>query len=161
MDTSIKISISACDYLRDILLSIVKSEFEDKQLETLKKVFEIPSSYLFPETAMIDRNGGQNVDVSQMDQYLSRLYIIFLDCCYEFAENLQPKLHAHATSLFSTRVLSMIKARNKERKGKGENVFIKSSVNIQRKIMATICTGTSPIQGYGDDNISKRMKHHY
>ena len=164
MDISIKTSISACNCFKNILINIVKSDFKDSQLEKLKKIFEILSSYLFSGATTMDWNETGDTHMLSIDKYVSQLHIILLDCCYEFAENLQPKLQVNAALLFPAQILSIIKARNKERKGRGENIFINSNVNVQRKVIATICTSPYSTQGHswkdanGGENALKRMK---
>ena len=173
MNISLDTSISACNHFKDILMCIVKTDFGETQLKTLKISFESFGSYLFPSANSNDERGLNNVSIGSIpliDKCLSRLQIITLDCCYEFAENLQPKLQTQAASLFPAQILAIIKARNKEKKGKGENKFVNSTTNVKHQVMTMLCVGSNQGQlNYGDISIDddddddgvKRIKYHH
>ena len=138
----IKTSILVCNYFRNILMSIVRSNFEDSHFQRLKMIFEVFSNNLFTQTACTDETTVE-INVLPMDIDSLRLHISFLDCCYEFAENLQPALQANAASLFTAQTLSIIKVRNKERRGKCENIFLKCPPAVQQKIITTVCANAA------------------
>ena len=94
----------------------------------MKNIFEVLClswSVSTEESALLppEANDEQANSLSKSDLMNARLEIISLDCCFLFAESVQPKYQAQVVGIFPSHIPPIIKARRKEMKGKVESRF--------------------------------------